>query len=143
MFKEKIPLSNVSSACMLSFTFHIVAGKKYSSWQISDAPRSRLHFKNRISQSKQNSVSVLTLRTQAVTPENQTPFPLIFIMSDPRLQITNCPGSTICPCHFCLLLCTVKPNWLNAQLQRESSEARKVTRAYTSSYGSPYYDCHQ
>lgn len=126
MFKEKIPRSNISSACMLSFTFHIVAGKNYSSWQISDVHRSRIHFKNRICQlsvQAKNPVSVLTLRTQAVTPRNQTLFWFLslshfhYVWS--TFTDTNCPGSTICPCLFCLILCTVKPNWLNAQLQSE------------------------
>lgn len=92
MFKEKIPLSNVSSACMLSFTFHIVVGKKYTSWQISDAPGLGLHFKNRISQLSVQAKPSLGFNFKNTSCYTHKPnavlfFLLIFIMSDPRLQI--------------------------------------------------------
>lgn len=95
MFKEKIPLSNVSTACMLSFTFHIAAGMKYSSWQISDAPRSRFHFKNWINQLSVQAKASLSFNFKNTSCYTQKPkgffcfffvFPLIFIMSDPCLQ---------------------------------------------------------
>lgn len=52
MFKEKILLSNVSTACVLSFTFHIVAEKKYlaSVWRSLLTDSFKKREKNRISQ---------------------------------------------------------------------------------------------
>lgn len=37
-----------------------------------------------------------------------------------------------------VFFCALKPNWLNSQLQSESSKASEVTRAL----GSPNYDTH-
>lgn len=132
--RKSLSLENVSSACMLSFTFRIEAGRKYSSWQISDAHCSGFHFKKQhkplLVQAKPN----LNFNFKKTSCYAQKPNTALFcFFSSHRHNVwstftdTNCPGSTICPCHFCHLLCTMKLNWLNSQFQSESSKAREVT----------------
>lgn len=93
--RKSLSLENVSSACMLSFTFRIEAGRKYSSWQISDAHCSGFHFKKQhkplLVQAKPN-LNFNFKKTSCYAQKPNTAlfcffFPLIVIMSDPRLQI--------------------------------------------------------
>lgn len=117
--RENPSLSNVSSACMRSFTFHIVAGKKYSGWQASEARHSQLHFKNKISQLKVRAHPVISnSEHKLVHPKKQ-----ILLCSFPLLYHLNVLMPVVL-----LSFSTLNPNWLNSQLQSESSKDNKAAR---------------
>lgn len=154
MFKEKIPLSLKCLFCLhaLIYISHCSAAEECSGWQISDThrslfhvfrrkketythPHARAHRISQLSAPAKASKSILTLTAQSCcTPKKNDKH--CFVLSPSHLQNvwstfthTNCPESTICPCHFCHFF-LLESNWLNSQPQSKSSTASKVVRGH-------------
>ena len=109
---------NPSLECLTASTLIYIS---HCSWE--EVAGSMLHFKNRISQLSVQAKPTLTPK------KTQTMFffiPLIFIMSDPCLQILIAQTAPYVHAvsHF---FYTLKPNCLYSQLQSESSGAGEVT----------------